>query len=177
MTWIQSAVKLKIINTGTDVRNILKNLNPPFFLKTINNHKNRSKKCENGVKKKLSHIHTYTHTGAHLTQNRAQNAISTKLADAGISAGTGNGGEGGGGGGGGVEFWAARKRRRASSSTKPTFLQFFKSHCLTPSNCARISGDSKNLAFGPPSFFGANDENIFQEFARFSDFRTVPFWR
>lgn len=35
-----------------------------------------------------------------------------------------------------------------------TFLQFFRSHCLTPSSCARTSVDSKNFAFGPPSFFG-----------------------
>lgn len=28
---------------------------------------------------------------------------------------------------------------------------------MTPSSCVRISGDSKNLIFGPPSFFGPNE--------------------
>lgn len=44
-----------------------------------------------------------------------------------------------------------------------TFLQFLSSHCLTPSSWVRTSGASKNLALGPPSFFGPND-NIFHRF-------------
>lgn len=38
-----------------------------------------------------------------------------------------------------------------------TFLQFLSSHCLTPSSWVRTSGASKNLALGPPSFFGPSD--------------------
>ena len=45
----------------------------------------------------------------------------------------------------------SRDRRRVWSLT---FLAFLINHCLTESNCARISEDSKNLIFGPPSFFG-----------------------
>lgn len=44
-----------------------------------------------------------------------------------------------------------------------TFLQFLSSHCLTPSSWVRISGASKNLALGPPSFFGPSD-SIFHRF-------------
>jgi len=45
-----------------------------------------------------------------------------------------------------------------------TFLQFLSSHCLTPSSWVRTSGASKNLALGPPSFFGPND-SIFHRFS------------
>lgn len=48
-------------------------------------------------------------------------------------------------------------------TNKRTFLQFLSSHCLTPSSWARTSGASKNLALGPPSFFGPND-SIFHRF-------------
>jgi hypothetical protein len=38
-----------------------------------------------------------------------------------------------------------------------TFLQFFCSHDFIASNKDTVSGDSKNLVLGPPSFFGAKD--------------------
>lgn len=46
-----------------------------------------------------------------------------------------------------------------------TFLQFLISHCFTLSSWVRTSGASKNLALGPPSFFGPRD-SIFHRFPK-----------
>lgn len=53
-------------------------------------------------------------------------------------------------------------RRQQTPGWPLTFLEFLRSHCLTPSSCARTSEESKNLRFGPPSFFGPRD-SILQE--------------
>lgn len=57
-----------------------------------------------------------------------------------------------------------------------TFLWFFISHVLTPSNMFSVSGDSKNFTFGLPSFFGPK-ANIVASSGGRSDNKSGPVCR
>lgn len=50
-----------------------------------------------------------------------------------------------------------------------TFLWFFISHVLTPSNMFSVSGDSKNFTFGLPSFFGPKANIVASRGGRLDD--------
>lgn len=47
--------------------------------------------------------------------------------------------------------------RDYNNNNLSTFFPFFCNQFFTPSNAVNVSGDSKNLIFGPPSIFGPTD--------------------